>query len=435
VKVAAVLGGQWGDEGKGKIVDLLAGRFDVVARYHGGHNAGHTVKFGDRHFALHLLPAGIVRGRKGVIGPGVVVDPEALLTEIAAVREQGVEVGSNLLLSDRAQVILPYHRLLDAAREAAAGDAKIGTTLRGIGPAYESAASRKGVRVAELYRSALLRERVEALAAETGALAIALGAPAVPATAEVLSQLQASAAKLEAHVADTGAYLRRHLKSGGTLLAEGAHGAMLDVSAGTYPFVTSSHCTSGAVATGLQISPRALERTLVVLKAYSTRVGGGPFPTELHDARGEHLRERGNEYGTSTGRPRRTGWFDAVVARTAVELSGADSVAITKLDVLDDLDPIPVCVGYRLDGRDLDALPALVEDVARLEPRYEDRPGWRTRTTGVTRFEELPAAAKSYVRFLEEQGGAPAVFVSTGPRREETIWRPESGFLSSLPPE
>jgi adenylosuccinate synthase len=210
---------------------------------------------------------------------------------------------------------------------------------------------------------------------------------------------------------------------------------MLDVSAGTYPFVTSSHCTSGAVATGLQISPRALERTLVVLKAYSTRVGGGPFPTELHDARGEHLRERGNEYGTSTGRPRRTGWFDAVVARTAVELSGADSVAITKLDVLDDLDPIPVCVGYRLDGRDLDALPALVEDVARLEPRYEDRPGWRTRTTGVTRFEELPAAAKSYVRFLEEQGGAPAVFVSTGPRREETIWRPESGFLSSLPPE
>jgi adenylosuccinate synthase len=431
--VAAVLGGQWGDEGKGKIVDLLGDRFQVVARYHGGHNAGHTVKFGERHFALHLLPAGIVRGRTGVIGPGVVVDPEALLDEIETVRAQGVEVGRNLLLSDRAHVILPYHRLLDAAREKAAGDAKIGTTLRGIGPAYESAASRKGVRVAELYRRDVLTRRVAALAAETGALAAALGGGPAPPPPEVVDGLERAAGKLAPHVADTGRYLREHLRGGGTLLAEGAHGALLDISAGTYPFVTSSHCTAGAVADGLQIPARALEGALVVLKAYTTRVGGGPFPTELTDETGEHLRRRGNEFGTSTGRPRRTGWFDAVVARSAVALSGADAVALTKLDVLDGLAEIPVCVGYRLDGRDLDALPPLVEDVERLEPRYERRPGWKTTTTGVTRYEDLPAAAKDYVRFVEERVGAPAVLISTGPRREETIWRPESEFLKSLP--
>ena len=434
MKVAAVLGGQWGDEGKGKIVDLLSDRFDVVARYHGGHNAGHTVKFGDKHFALHLLPAGVVRGRTGIIGPGVVVDPDALLSEIASLRAQGVAIGAeNLLLSDRAQVILPYHRFLDAAREAAAGTAKIGTTLRGIGPAYESAASRKGIRVAQLFRPATLRERVEGLAAETAALVRALGMPELPSPDEVVANLERSAATLAPHVADTGARLRRHLADGGTLLAEGAHGAMLDVGAGTYPFVTSSHCTAGAVATGLQISPRALDEVLVVLKAYTTRVGGGPFPTELSDATGERLRTRGNEFGTSTGRPRRTGWFDAVVARTAVELSGATAVAVTKLDVLDGLAKIPVCVAYRLDGRTLDALPALVEDVERLEPVYEERPGWEATTTGTTRFEKLPRAAKDYVRFLEERCAAPAVFVSTGPRREETIWR-ESAFLSALPP-
>lgn len=433
MKVVAVLGGQWGDEGKGKIVDLLSDRFDIVARYHGGHNAGHTVKFGDRHFAFHLLPAGIVRGRNAVIGPGVVVDPDALLSEIRALRDQGIEVGGNLLLSDRAQVILPYHRLLDAAREAAAGRSKIGTTLRGIGPAYESAAARKGIRVAELYRPETLRDRVASLAAETGVLARALGGPDVPAPGDVVMELGRAAEMLKPHVADTGRHLRRHLSAGGTLLAEGAHGAMLDMSAGTYPFVTSSHCTSAAVASGLQIPPRALEGVLVVLKAYTTRVGGGPFPTELSDATGEHLRARGNEYGTSTGRPRRIGWFDAVVARTAVELSGADAVAITKLDVLDDLEEIPVCVGYGLDGREVDALPALVEDVARLEPRYEKRRGWRTKTTAVTRYDDLPPAAKDYVRFLEDRVGASAVLIATGPRREETIWRVESAFLSSLP--
>ena len=433
MKVAAVLGGQYGDEGKGKVVDLLADRFDVVARYHGGHNAGHTVKFGDRHFALHLLPAGIVRGTTSVIGPGVVVDPEALLAEIATVAEAGVSVAGKLLLSDRAPLILPWHRLLDAAREKAAGAGKIGTTLRGIGPAYESVASRRAVRVADLARPEILTRRVAEAFAETGKLLNALGASDVPPPEEIVAGLLARGEKLRPYVADTGRYLRDHLEEGGSLLAEGAHGAMLDLSAGTFPYVTSSCCTSAGVAGGLQIPSRALDASLVVLKAYSTRVGEGPFPAELFDERGEYLRTRGNEFGTSTGRPRRTGWFDAVVARTAVELSGADAVAITKLDVLDDIEEIPVCVSYRLDGREISDVPALVEDVARVEPVYETLPGWREKTTAVTKFEDLPAAAKKYVRFLEERCGAHAALISTGPRREETIWREDSEFVKALP--
>jgi adenylosuccinate synthase len=433
VKVVAVLGGQWGDEGKGKVIDLLSDRFDIVARYHGGHNAGHTVKFGDRHFALHLLPSGIVRGRMSVIGPGVVVDPDALLSEIDTLRAAGIRVEENLLLSDRAHVIVAWHRLLDAARERAAGVAKIGTTLRGIGPAYESAAARQGIRVADLLRPEILARRVESLAAQMRPLLATLDEHEIPTPASVVQSLTAAAASLSPHVTDTGRHLRKHLASGGTLLAEGAHGAMLDLSAGTYPFVTSSTCTSAGVAAGLQISPRALDGSLVVLKAYTTRVGAGPFPTELLDATGEFLRQRGNEFGTTTGRPRRTGWFDAVVARTSVVLSGAEAIAITKLDVLDDLEEIPVCVGYRLDGHPLDTLPAIVEDVARLEPVYETLPGWKSKTTAVTRYEDLPPAASRYVRFLEKAAGAQAVFISTGPRREETIRRPDSKFLAALP--
>ena len=433
MRVLAVLGGQWGDEGKGKIVDLLSDRFDVVARYHGGHNAGHTVKFADRHFALHLLPAGVLRGRTAVIGPGVVIDLEALLAEIDAVTAAGVSIGQNLLVSDRAHVILPWHRLLDAARENAAGDSKLGTTLRGIGPAYESVASRRGVRVAELYRPTTLAARVAAFASESGPLLAALGVADVPSADAVVETLSRAAERVRPHVTDTGHYLRRRLAEGATLLGEGAHGVMLDIGAGTYPFVTSSHCTPASLAAGLQIAPRSLGASLVVLKAYTTRVGAGPFPTELLDPTGEYLRERGNEYGTSTGRPRRTGWFDAVVGRLAVELCGAEAFAMTKLDVLDDIDPIPVCVGYRLDGRPVDTMPALVEDVLRLAPVYESLPGWKTKTTSVTRFADLPAVAKRYVAFVEEKVGAPAVFISTGPRREETIWRDDLPFFAALP--
>jgi len=433
MKIAAVLGGQWGDEGKGKVVDLLADRFDVVARYHGGHNAGHTVKFADRHFALHLLPAGIVRGKTSVIGPGVVVDPDALLAEIASVEEAGVGVEGKLLLSDRATVILPWHRLLDAAREKAAGAGKLGTTLRGIGPAYESVASRKAVRVADLSRPEILHNRLVALHGELARLLGSYGIGDVPSPENVLEWLARSEEKLRPHVADTGRWLRDHLAAGGSLLAEGAHGAMLDVSAGTFPYVTSSCCTAAGVAAGLHVAPRALEAAIVVLKAYTTRVGEGPFPTELLDATGEFLRARGNEYGTSTGRPRRTGWFDSVVGRLAVELSGADAIAITKLDVLDDLEEIPVCVGYRLDGREISDVPPLCEDLARVEPVLEVMPGWKTKTTAVTRFPDLPAAARDYVKFLEERCGAPSILISTGPRREETIWREDLDLYGALP--
>ena len=433
MKVAAVLGGQWGDEGKGKVVDLLAGRFDVVARYHGGHNAGHTVKFADRHFALHLLPAGIVRGAKSVIGPGVVVDPDALLAEIASVEGAGIPVEGRLLLSDRAAVILPWHRLLDAAREKAAGAGKLGTTLRGIGPAYESVASRRAVRVAHLSRAATLRDRLAVLHEELGMLLAGYGMDDVPSQEDVFESLLRAEEKLRPYVADTGRWLRDHLARGGSLLAEGAHGAMLDVSAGTFPYVTSSCCTAAGLAEGLHVPPRALDAALVVLKAYTTRVGEGPFPTELLDATGEYLRSRGNEYGTSTGRPRRTGWFDAVVGRLAVELSGADAIAVTKLDVLDDLEEIPVCIGYELDGRELPDVPPLWEDYARVVPRLTTLKGWRTKTTAVTQYRDLPPAAKDYVRFLEERCGAPALIISTGPRREETIWREDLGLFRALP--
>jgi adenylosuccinate synthase len=433
VKVAAVLGGQWGDEGKGKVVDLLADRFEVVARYHGGHNAGHTVKFADRHFALHLLPAGIVRGTTSLIGPGVVVDPDALLAEIDSVAQAGIPVEGKLLLSDRATLILPWHRLLDAAREKAAGAGKIGTTLRGIGPAYESVASRNAVRVAHLSRPGTLQERLAAIHDELGRLLAAYGMADLPSPAAVFESLEKAETKLRPFVADTGRWLRDHLSRGGSLLAEGAHGAMLDVSAGTFPYVTSSCCTAAGVASGLHVAPRVLDASIVVLKAYTTRVGEGPFPTELSDAIGEFLRARGNEYGTSTGRPRRTGWFDSVVGRLAVELSGADAMAITKLDVLDDLDEVPVCVGYLLDGREISDVPPLCEDLARVQPKLEVLRGWKTKTTAVTRFRDLPAPARDYVRFLEERCGAPSILISTGPRREETIWRDDLDLYRALP--
>lgn len=433
MKVAAVLGGQWGDEGKGKVVDLLADRFEVVARYHGGHNAGHTVKFADRHFALHLLPAGIVRGTMSVIGPGVVVDPDALLAEIASVAEAGIPVEAKLLLSDRATLILPWHRLLDAAREKSAGAGKIGTTLRGIGPAYESVASRKAVRVAHLSRPEILRERLAAIHDELGRLLAAYEMPDVPSPQAVFESLEEAEKRLRLFVVDTGRWLRDHLALGGSLLAEGAHGAMLDVSAGTFPYVTSSCCTAAGVASGLHVAPRVLDASIVVLKAYTTRVGEGPFPTELSDATGEFLRARGNEYGTSTGRPRRTGWFDSVVGRLAVELSGADAIAITKLDVLDDLEEVPVCVGYLLDGREISDVPPLCEDLARVQPKLEVLGGWKTKTTAVTKFRDLPAAARDYVRFLEERCGAPSILISTGPRREETIWRDDLDLFGALP--
>jgi adenylosuccinate synthase len=433
IQTLAVLGGQWGDEGKGKLVDLLSERFDAVARFHGGHNAGHTVKFDDKHFALHLLPAGIIRGKAAWIGEGTVLDLDALFEEIDAFQRLGIDVESRLKVSDRAHLILPYHRLLDAARESAAGDGKIGTTLRGIGPAYETRAARTGIRTGALRHPDTLLAKIERLARELRATARALGGEEGPSPREVFEMLTARASRLLPLLSDVGAVAREHLRSGRSLLAEGAHGALLDLSAGTYPFVTSSACSAAGLASGLGIAPRALSESLVVLKAYTTRVGSGPFPTELSDETGEYLRKRGNEFGTTTGRPRRTGWFDAVVARTAVELSGSKFMAITKLDVLDMLEEIPVCVGYKLSGEKVFHIPADVEDIARLEPLYTKCPGWKTDTTGVTDFNRLPPRAREYVKFLEELGGARAVAVSTGPRRNETIRRAEAEFWKRLP--
>ncbi len=434
IQTLAVLGGQWGDEGKGKLVDLLAERFDAVARYHGGHNAGHTVRFGDEHFALHLLPAGIFRGKSAWIGDGVVIDPEALLSEIDSVQGTGVEVEKLLRVSDRAHLILCYHRLLDAARESAAGDAKLGTTLRGIGPAYETRAARSGIRAGALRHPETLLPKISRLARELGCLAEALGlAETIPSPEEVFEALALQAKRIVPLLADTGALARKHVREGRSLLAEGAHGALLDLSAGTYPFVTSSICSSAGVAAGLRIPPSALSNSLVVVKAYTTRVGAGPHPTELLDEVGDYLRQRGNEFGTSTGRPRRTGWLDTVVARTAVELSGASFLAVTKLDVLDRLPEIPVCVAYELDGSRITEFPTDVEEVERIVPVYEKLPGWQSETVGITEFENLPPAARSYVAFLEEKCGATAVAVSTGPRREETILRSAHTFWDRLP--
>jgi adenylosuccinate synthase len=429
----AVLGGQWGDEGKGKVVDLLSDRFDVVARYHGGHNAGHTVRFGKRHFALHLLPAGVLRGKPAWIGDGVVLDPDALFREIDELVEGGIEVESLLKVSDRAHLILPYHRLLDAAREAAAGDSKIGTTLRGIGPAYETRAARTGIRAGDLRHPETLGPKIERIAREIGALARALGVGRVPSARSVAASLRRTGERLRPLLADTGQLARAHLRAGGTLLAEGAHGAMLDLAAGTYPYVTSSNCTSAGVAAGLRIAPQDLSASLVVVKAYATRVGEGPFPTEMNNDIGEFLRLRGNEFGTSTGRPRRTGWFDGVAARTAVEMSGARFLALTKLDVLDSFSEIPVCVGYRLRGEPIVDLPAEVEDFEQLRPLYVPCRGWEQDTTQITEFSQLPSAAREYVRFLEQLCGAKVVILSTGPKRTETIRRGGGDFWSRLP--
>lgn len=433
IQTLAVLGGQWGDEGKGKLVDLLAANFDAVARYHGGHNAGHTVKFGGRHFAMHLLPAGIVRGKECWIGDGVVIDPEALFHEVDELKSAGIDVERHLRISARAHLILPYHRLLDAARESTAGDSKLGTTLRGIGPAYETKAARIGIRTGSLRHRETLLSKIEALEKELGCMTRTLGISDIPTAREVHAWLSAFTDRMLPLLDDLGAHARKHLKDGKSLLAEGAHGAFLDLSAGTYPYVTSSICSSAALASGLGIAPSALSDSLVVLKAYTTRVGAGPFPTELHDETGQYLRQRGNEFGTSTGRPRRVGWFDAVVARTAIELSGARFMAITKLDVLDQLDVIPVCVGYRLGGRHIFEIPSDIEDVENLEPIYTNCPGWKSNTAGMTNFEQLPDHAKEYVKFLRELCLAQVVAVSTGPEREETIRREPAEFWDLLP--
>lgn len=418
-----IVGGQWGDEGKGKVVDLLSAGYPVVVRYNGGNNAGHTVRFADRRFALHLVPSGIIH--EDVVcylAAGMVIDPSFLVGELDRLDGEGVATARRVYLSPRATLILPTHRALDGAREGALGSGKIGTTGRGIGPAYQDQAQRRGLRAYLLAD----RRRFEAEARSlmehhNRELETLFGSEPVDLDAAV-EELSAAAERLAPIVREVGPELRRHVAARQPILFEGAQGVLLDRWWGTYPFVTSSSCLPGTAAASCGISPQLLGPVVGVMKAYVTRVGGGPFPTELDDATGELIRERGAEFGTTTGRPRRCGWFDAVAARYAVETAGIDAVAVTKLDVLDHVETLKVAMAYELpDGTNLESVPPDPEVLATVRPRYEELPGWSSSTAGMTEEPQLPDAARAYLDHLEHRLGVPIVLVSTGPRREETM--------------
>ena len=417
-----ILGTQWGDEGKGKIIDLIADRFDIVARAQGGHNAGHTVHIGDKKFILKLVPSGILRpGKKVVIGNGVVIDPIALLDEIASLEEAGVSVQGNLFISNRAHVIFPYHRMMEKATEQKPGRTPIGTTSRGIGPSYEDKAGRRGIRLAELLDGATFQQRLEANLSEKEAVAKALHIHEPADAASVIEQYRDCAERLRPYVCDTAAYLQRAIRGGKRILFEGAQGTMLDIDHGTYPFVTSSNATAGGICTGLGVSPVHIHAVAGIVKAYATRVGGGPFPSEASAEQAKQLQEKGNEFGSVTGRPRRCGWFDVPQMRYADTINGFASVIVTKLDVLDGFETIPVCVGYRYQGELLDEMPALPSVLEAIEPVYDQRPGWQCSTRGLRSFDALPQAAKDYLKFISDQSEVQIGAISTGPERDETI--------------
>ena len=429
-----IIGGQWGDEGKGKVVDLLSAGFAAVVRYNGGNNAGHTVRYADRHFALHLVPSGIIHDDvKCYLASGMVVDPTGLVGEMDKLEEEGIATDGRIVLSPRATLILPTHKALDGAREGTLGAGKIGTTGRGIGPAYQDRAQRRALRAHVLGEPGRLRERALALMEQHNRELIKLfDAPAVDLD-QAMTEIEDAAVRLAPLLGEVGPALRRHRAADEAVLFEGAQGVMLDLAWGTYPFVTSSSCLPGFAAASCGIGPRLLGPVVGVMKAYATRVGSGPFPSELEDETGERMRERGAEFGTTTGRPRRCGWFDAVAARYAVEVAGIDAVAVTKLDILDGFETIKVVTGYRLpDGSTIDTFPADAEVAETLEPLHEELPGWTTPTEGVVQEDDLPPEAKRYLEFLEEKLGVPAVIVSTGPRREETLVRGQSELAQHL---
>ena len=426
-----MLGAQWGDEGKGKIVDVLSERFSAVARYAGGHNAGHTVIHGDQKFVLQLIPCGVLRPRcKGVIGNGVVLDPIAFLKEVAKLKGLGVAVDGQLFVSNRAQVILPYHRMIELAAESAPGRKKIGTTSRGIGPAYEDKMARSGLRVVDLLRPDLLKTHIEAACAEKNAIAHALFGTDPLDPKKMYDEYAAAAEQVRPFVTDTGRLLHCVLREGGSVMFEGAQGTMLDIDHGTYPFVTSSSATAGGAATGTGVGPTAINNVINVTKAYVTRVGEGPFPTEIHDEVGERLRAKGNEYGAVTGRPRRCGWLDLPLLRYSNQVNGAEWLVVTKLDVLDELDEIPICTGYEINGKVTDEIPADVEGLGQIKPVYTKLKGWCSSTEGIAEWDNLPKAAQEYLRFQEKESGAKIGMVSTGPDRDQTMVLPE--FAAAL---
>lgn len=418
----AVVGSQWGDEGKGKIVDWLSNRADVVVRFQGGHNAGHTLVIDSVEYKLHLLPSGIVRkGKLSVIGNGVVVDPWALLREINAVREKGVTITpETLLLADNANLILPVHAAMDQAMERARGNNPIGTTGRGIGPCYEDKVARRGIRVCDLKDKALLKEKLDSMMLHHNALLKGLGAEQLD-IGEMYNSLVAVSDEILSYSAVVWKVLDEARRQNKRILFEGAQGIMLDVDHGTYPFVTSSNIVAAQAATGSGMGPDAVGNVLGITKAYTTRVGSGPFPTELNDEIGQFLGEKGHEFGTTTGRKRRCGWFDAVLVRQSVKISGIKGIALTKLDVLDGLKEIKVCVGYDLNGEKLDYFPSGQADQANIKPIYETLKGWDGSTRGARSWAELPAEAVKYVRQIEELIGCPVTLLSTSPERDDTI--------------
>jgi adenylosuccinate synthase len=424
-----ILGAQWGDEGKGKIVDLFSAQFDFVARYQGGHNAGHTVRIGEKKFILKLVPSGILRpGKQAVIGNGLVIDPAALLAEIEMLAEAGVEVTGHLWISNRAQVLLPCHRMMEKMSEGRPGKVSIGTTSRGIGPCYEDKTGRRGIRIADLLDTEIFRARYDALLEEKLIIARALGIEEELNVAKVRDDYERFAERIRPMVCDTAKLLNDAIAAGKSVMFEGAQGTMLDIDHGTYPFVTSSSASAGGASTGTGVPPTRIQAIVGVSKAYITRVGGGPFPTEALDAMGDHIRQRGSEFGSVTGRPRRCGWFDVPLARYTAMINGFDSLVITKLDVLDEMEKVPVCVAYRTGKTKVEEIPATIAGFDKIEPVYECLPGWQESTAGISSFDRLPQRARDYIRYIESQTGVEAGCVSTGPERNQTIVVPGSRF-------
>jgi adenylosuccinate synthase len=421
-----IVGMQWGDEGKGKIVDLLCPAFPCVARYQGGHNAGHTVKFEDQHFALHLIPSGILHdGTQCYLCNGMVISPRAFLSELEGLHAAGVDTEGRLHISDRAHVLLLAHQAVDHAREETAGENKIGTTSRGIGPAYENKYARFGLRMIDLMAGDLedrLAPQLHRIESDLRGMGASFSPTLLQDTIAACEEIRP---QLRPYMCDVSLELNRAIDEGKAVLFEGAQGTLLDVDHGTFPFVTSSNSTSGGATIGTGVPPNRIDGTIGILKAYSTRVGEGPFPTELLDDTGEHLRARGHEFGTTTGRPRRCGWLDIVVARYAQRVNGIGSIALTKLDVLDQVAEIEVCVGYRIDGETITDFPADTRVLDRVEPIYKTMKGWQQDTVGTLEVKDLPPAARDYVEFIEQEVGAEVGLVSTGPRREETIVTPQ----------
>ena len=420
MSVTVLVGSQWGDEGKGKIVDILSEKFEVVVRYQGGANAGHTIVVGDKQYILHLIPSGMLReGVKCVIGNGVVIDPKSLLDEIQLLKDNNIEIGDRLLISQNAHLIMPYHKLLDSLGEQ--GNKKIGTTGRGIGPCYVDKYARKGIKIVDLLNKEKLEEKIRANIAEKNNILKKIHGHAELDVEEIIQEYLEFDEAIDKYISDVPRYLNAAIEDGKSVLMEGAQGCLLDVDFGTYPYVTSSNPTSGGACTGTGIPPTKINSVIGIVKAYTTRVGLGPFPTELEDAEGEALRKIGAEFGATTGRPRRCGWFDAFLVNYSAMINGITEAAITKLDVLSQFEAIKVCVGYEHNGKSLKSFPTEVNKLSAVTPVYETLPGWKTDITNAGSFEELPSATRDYLDFISKKCGFRPAFISVGPKRSQTI--------------